>query len=369
MKFSIVTSFYNTSEYVDKLYSSILSQTYQNWEWIVTDDFSEVSAKNQLIELSKKDSRIRYIEQEFKQEIYWNPHKYSSPDTNFVIQFDSDDTYSPKLLEVYKHFFLLHPDVMCLVSGAQRKKEDGRWHNYLFGDTRYLNGADWRTKQGPSETMLVTRAWRHVPYPTLDFNPNNVYTKRLGDLNILLKVEELGKILCLNRNLSEVIVRKKSLSNTPELMIQNSKEVENTKQNILRDVDNRRKGKQSRTIKKLHEDEYDFLGAFYYMSSLEDSKFQIVNLKSPSVTLRQLEVLKELYFELEFRVDNFDPHTSLNYFIIQTPEDFEYLKTIPSKGLRIYTTLNILDEIRKEIIKGQRHYFQILGDKKWVEIF
>jgi glycosyltransferase involved in cell wall biosynthesis len=163
MKFSIVTSFYNTSEYVDKLYNSVLSQTYQNWEWIVTDDFSEVSAKNQLLELSKKDSRVKYIDQEFKQEIYWNPHKYSSPDTDFIIQFDSDDTYDPKLLEVYKHFFMLYPDVSCLVSGGQRKYKDGRWKNYLFGDTRYLNSADSRTKSGPSETMLVTRAWRHIP--------------------------------------------------------------------------------------------------------------------------------------------------------------------------------------------------------------
>ena len=55
MKFSIVTSFYNTSEYVEKLYNSLLSQTYQNWEWIVTDDFSKNSAKEQLLEISKRD--------------------------------------------------------------------------------------------------------------------------------------------------------------------------------------------------------------------------------------------------------------------------------------------------------------------------
>ena len=86
MKFSIVASFYNTSEYVNKLYDSLLSQTYQNWEWVVTDDFSEHSAKDKLVEISKNDSRVKYIDQEFKQEIYWNPHKYSSLDSSFVSQ-------------------------------------------------------------------------------------------------------------------------------------------------------------------------------------------------------------------------------------------------------------------------------------------
>ena len=145
MKFSIVTSFYNTSEYVNKLYDSLLSQTYQNWEWVVTDDFSEHSAKDKLIEISKNDSRVKYIDQEFKQEIYWNPHKYSSLDSSFVLHLGSDDILYPKTLEVYKHFFQEHPEVICITSGGSRVKEEGNWHNYLFGEARNINCADWRT--------------------------------------------------------------------------------------------------------------------------------------------------------------------------------------------------------------------------------
>ena len=72
MKFSVITSFYNTEKYVEQLYNSLLSQTYQNWEWVVTDDFSTFSAKEKLLKI--KDPRVKYIDQQFKQELYWNPH-------------------------------------------------------------------------------------------------------------------------------------------------------------------------------------------------------------------------------------------------------------------------------------------------------
>lgn len=325
MKFSVVTSFYNTSKYVEKLYASLLAQTYQNWEWVVTDDFSEDSSKEKLIKLSKQDSRVRYVEQQFKQEVYWNPHKYSSLNSDFVLHLGSDDTLNPKTLETYKHFFMTHSDVMCLISGGTRINEGGNWRNYIYGDVRHLNSADWRTKFGHTETMLITKAWRHIPFPTLDFNPQNKYQKRLEDLNILLRLEEIGKILCLHRNLSDITIRDSSLSNNVKLTPQNNTIVETTRKDILKDTDERRKGKSFYSIKKLFEDEFYFLNSFYYESLCKSSNHCIVNLLNPSISYRQQDVLKELYFDLEFRTHNFCPYTSHNYYIIQSEEDYQYL--------------------------------------------
>ena len=367
MKFSVITSFYNTEEYVEQLYNSLLSQTYQNWEWVVTDDFSTSSAKEKLLQI--KDPRVKYIDQQFKQELYWNPHKYSSPDSNYIIQFDSDDTYFPKLLEVYKHFFMLYPDVNCLVSGGQRKYEDGRWKNYLFGDTRHLNSADWRTSYGDTETMLVTRAWRHIPYPTLDFNPGNKYKKRLGDLNVLLKLEEIGKILCLNRNLSEITVREASLSNAPELMLHTNLEVKETERQMMEDTDLRRKGKTYSTIKKVFDSEYDFLCAFYAEFPNESKEFETINLLSPSITPRQLELANELYFDLDFKKGEFQSSIPYNYFIIQNKEDLDYLKQMEKpSGLRIYTTLDISWGDFKQILNNRLHVYRGSGNKKWIRV-
>ena len=372
MKFSIVTSFYNTSEYVEKLYNSLLSQTYQNWEWIVTDDFSKNSAKEQLLEISKRDSRVKYIEQKFKQEIYYNPHKYSSLDSNFILHLGSDDMVFPKTLEVYKHFFILHPDVICLVSGGTRIRENQSWMNYIFGDVRNLNSADWRTKYGESETMLVTKAWRHIPFPTLDFNPNNKYQKRLEDLNILLRLEEIGKILCLNRNLCDITVRPKSLSNDSDFKFENNAIVSETRKNILEDTDARRNNKSFYSMKKLFEDEFNFLSMFYYGDISKSKDHCIINLLNPSISYRQQDVLKDLYFDFDFKTYDFCPLTPHNYFIIQSDEDFNFLKenikTLSKyKNLTIYTS-NSSYNLANFMKQNMPHSYHIYSNKMWFRV-
>ena len=66
MKFTLVTSFYNGENFIEQLYERIKSQTYKNWEWIVTDDFSNDNGRQKLIELSNNDRRVTYIEQSKK---------------------------------------------------------------------------------------------------------------------------------------------------------------------------------------------------------------------------------------------------------------------------------------------------------------
>lgn len=376
MKFSLITSFYNTSEYVDKLYNSILSQTYQNWEWIVTDDFSEHSAKDRLLEISKKDSRVKYIDQSFKQEIYYNPHKFSSLDSTFVMNIGSDDILYPKTLEVYKHFFMLHPDVICMASGATRYHEkDGSWRNYLYGDDRYLNSADHRENIGEAETMFGKNiTWRHMPYPILDFNPGNKYKKRLEDLNILLRLEEIGKLLILNRNLCDTDVRDVSLSNSQDLAIGVDKIVTQTQKDILKDADKRRNNNSFFSMKKLFNDEFDFLSAFYMGNMSKSKDHCIVNILNPSITHRQTSILKELYFDLEFRTHPSEHlhilPSDYNYFIIQDKEDCEYLKNMSkTQGLIIYTHMdNINLEQIVKLISGERYRYQMVGSKLWINV-
>ena len=62
MKFTFVTSFYNTENYIKELYDSIKSQTYTNWEWIVTDDFSDDNTKQILLDICSNDKKVRYVE-------------------------------------------------------------------------------------------------------------------------------------------------------------------------------------------------------------------------------------------------------------------------------------------------------------------
>ena len=61
MKFTFVTSFYNTENYIQELYDSIKSQTYTNWECIIVDDYSSDNTKEVIEEFIKIDNRFGYF--------------------------------------------------------------------------------------------------------------------------------------------------------------------------------------------------------------------------------------------------------------------------------------------------------------------
>ncbi|MDE5712048.1 MAG: glycosyltransferase, partial [Muribaculaceae bacterium] len=56
---SIVTPSYNSSAFIGETIESILSQTYKNWELLITDDCSTDNSREIIEEYAAKDSRIR----------------------------------------------------------------------------------------------------------------------------------------------------------------------------------------------------------------------------------------------------------------------------------------------------------------------
>jgi len=85
MKFTFVTSFYNTEKYIQGLYESLLSQTYTNWDWVVTDDFSDDNTKEKLLEICSKDRKVKYVEQSKKKEMFLH-EKILKDVSNFLVQ-------------------------------------------------------------------------------------------------------------------------------------------------------------------------------------------------------------------------------------------------------------------------------------------
>ncbi|WP_413498579.1 glycosyltransferase family 2 protein [Buttiauxella gaviniae] len=62
---SIITATYNSERFIKDTYDSILSQTYCNWEWIITDDCSTDNTYNILRQIESRDSRVK-IERNIK---------------------------------------------------------------------------------------------------------------------------------------------------------------------------------------------------------------------------------------------------------------------------------------------------------------
>ena len=190
MKFSISTSFYRRSHLVEQVYQQILDQTHLDWEWIITDDFSDYNdAKEILLRICSEDPRVKYYEQSRKKECFYNPHRGCSGE--IIAQFDSDDFAYPRLLELYNQVFLKHPDVAGISCLSQTVDNQGTFVEiqgggcYPIGETPKFN----YTPMG--------RAWRNI----IEEFDNGEMQWYQNDTNIVRHIETKGKWMYLPRTL------------------------------------------------------------------------------------------------------------------------------------------------------------------------
>jgi glycosyltransferase involved in cell wall biosynthesis len=118
MKFGIYTTFYNCERFVDKIFSSIESLNYDNFEWHITDDYSPDNTKNLVLERLEKSplkNKISYYEQSEKKQMYWKPNEFFDETFDWIILVDADDDFDKNFLNVY-NTFLSEKDDISLVS-------------------------------------------------------------------------------------------------------------------------------------------------------------------------------------------------------------------------------------------------------------
>ena len=118
LKFGIYTTFYNCERFVDKIFTSIESLIYDNFEWHITDDYSTDNTKNLVLERLEKSplkNKIGYYEQSEKKQMYWKPNEFFDETFDWIILIDADDDFDINFLNVY-NTFLHDKDDVSLVS-------------------------------------------------------------------------------------------------------------------------------------------------------------------------------------------------------------------------------------------------------------
>lgn len=337
MLFSIVTSFYNTEEkYINKLKNSILNQTYTKWEWVITDDFSDnIEDTNKIKELSNFDKRIRYVEQKFKKEIFWNPQTYCIG--NVVLSVDADDSIYPKTLEVYYRMFLKFPEVILITSELNNFYENDNYSSNSYIDNRYRKNIVGGKYYGLSSNFFMghCKCWKNV---CVDFNPNIVTTKYIiNDVLILSKLEELGKTLHLPRVFYKYIFRDKSISRHIDSVNNFSEPIVNY------DLLYKDRHIEIDSIERYYEPIFWESISFGWTDlNLEKESNNISFLCEKQLEYYKMNILKDLYYDHnlyfnDIEIDNID------YYIIYMNQysTLDYLKNI---------FLKIKDKPRKEMV-------------------
>lgn len=106
---SIIMPCYNAERFIAQSIESVISQTYQNWELLITDDCSTDKSTGIVESFCKKDNRIILIKSEKHQGIA--PTRNMSIEQakgRFVAFLDNDDLWTYDKLEKQVDFMLKH---------------------------------------------------------------------------------------------------------------------------------------------------------------------------------------------------------------------------------------------------------------------
>lgn len=102
---SIITPAYNSSKYIHFTIESIISQTYKNWELLITDDFSSDNTTQIIESYAKNDSRIKLfkLEKNYGAGVARNC-SLKNATGRYVAFCDSDDQWKKNKLELQLKF-------------------------------------------------------------------------------------------------------------------------------------------------------------------------------------------------------------------------------------------------------------------------
>ena len=102
---SIITPCYNSEKFLDECISSVLNQSYQNWEMLIVDDNSSDNSCTLINSYSKRDDRIKPL---FLNENLGPAMARNNAITNakgkYIAFLDSDDIWLPEKLELQINF-------------------------------------------------------------------------------------------------------------------------------------------------------------------------------------------------------------------------------------------------------------------------
>ena len=104
---SIITPAYNSSKFIEETIKSVLNQTYNNWELLITDDFSTDNTIEIIESYAENDSRIKLfkLEKNSGAAIARNNSILNSKG-RFIAFLDSDDLWIHNKLELQIRFMI-----------------------------------------------------------------------------------------------------------------------------------------------------------------------------------------------------------------------------------------------------------------------
>lgn len=125
---SIVMPTYNSGKYIINSIESVLSQSYQNWQLFIVDDYSTDNTLN--IILTFKDPRIILIKNDSNKGVVFTRNRaIQAAKGQFIAFLDSDDLWLPNKLSQQVAALRQQNNAVCCHSSFRRIDESGKFIN------------------------------------------------------------------------------------------------------------------------------------------------------------------------------------------------------------------------------------------------
>lgn len=215
--FSIFTCTFNTPKNVlQRLYDSIVGQTYGNWNWWVLDDSNAAGSASEYLE-KLHDPRIFVIKNVTNHgTIGFNKHVIASAaDGDYLVEIDHDDELTPDCLQLLKDAFEKYEDVDFVFSHALEEM-DGIpvIYNGDFGlgqgyySDEIINGIEYKNVPMTPDVNALTlrhivgmpnhvRCWKKEFYHRI--GGHNTDLAVLDDMDLIIRTFLNGKMCKVNK--------------------------------------------------------------------------------------------------------------------------------------------------------------------------
>jgi glycosyltransferase involved in cell wall biosynthesis len=131
---SVLTPVYNGEKYLAECIESVLSQTYQNYEYLIVNNCSKDRTLEIALSYAKKDSRIRVHDNDTFFEVIANHNhafRQMSPSAKYCKVVSGDDFILPECLSQMVEFAEGHPSV-GIVGCYQQSGKRVRWQGFPY---------------------------------------------------------------------------------------------------------------------------------------------------------------------------------------------------------------------------------------------
>lgn len=124
---SIITPCYNAGAFIGDAIESVLSQTYQDWEMIIVDDYSKDNSAEIIQGYASKDNRIIYLRTDAPSGSPAKPRNIAIEKAKgrYIAFLDADDVWLPSKLEDQIKLFE-DKRVAATYTNYEKMSEDGR---------------------------------------------------------------------------------------------------------------------------------------------------------------------------------------------------------------------------------------------------